>query len=102
MVWEGTQGQNMRPNRLYISLYTVLFVNANIGFSENLFLVYVFYSQYVLPISLILNISGKDARRYKSHGLQRMTCTYNIYKICINLYGPDARIKINIYLLQNL
>ena len=40
MVWEGTQGQNMRPNRLshlYIksSMNTVLFVNATVGFSEN-------------------------------------------------------------------
>ena len=44
MVWEGTRSQNMRPNRLshYIlksSMNTVLFVNATIGFSENLFLV---------------------------------------------------------------
>ena len=52
MVWEGTQGQNMRTNRLshiyiyilYIYIYkssmnTVLFVNATIVFSENLFLV---------------------------------------------------------------
>ena len=44
MVWEGTRGQNMRPNRhshyiLKSSVNTVLFVNANIGFSENLFLV---------------------------------------------------------------
>ena len=44
MVWEGTRGQNMRPNKLshYIlksSMNTVLFVNATIGFSENLFLV---------------------------------------------------------------
>ena len=53
MVWEGTQGQNMRPNRIsriyiyiYIYIYiekssvnTVLFVNTTIGFSENLFLV---------------------------------------------------------------
>ena len=43
MVWEGTHGQNMRPNRLshiYKSrMNTVLFVNATIGFSENLFLV---------------------------------------------------------------
>ena len=40
----GTQGQNMRPNRLSniykkSSMNTVLFVNATIGFSENLFLV---------------------------------------------------------------
>ena len=47
MVWVGIQGQNMRPNRLshiYTHVYkskmnTVLFVNATIGFSENLFLV---------------------------------------------------------------
>ena len=36
MVWEGTQGQNMRPNRLShmlkSSMNTVLFVNATIGF----------------------------------------------------------------------
>ena len=41
MVWENTQGQNMRPNRLShilkSSMNTVLFVNATIGFSENLF-----------------------------------------------------------------
>ena len=43
MVWEGTRGQNMRPNRLshiYKSLVfmnIVLFVYATIGFSENLF-----------------------------------------------------------------
>ena len=42
----GTQGQNMRSNRLSHILYkssmnTVLFVNANTGFSENLFLVIV-------------------------------------------------------------
>ena len=46
MVWEGTRGQNMRRNRLshYIlksSMNTVLFVNATIGFSENLFLVLI-------------------------------------------------------------
>ena len=46
MVWEGTQGHNMRPNRLsriyYVyksSINSVLFVNATIGFSGNLFLV---------------------------------------------------------------
>ena len=43
MVSESTQGQNMRPNRLShilkSSMNTVLFVNATIGFSENLFLV---------------------------------------------------------------
>ena len=49
MVSESTQGQNMIPNRfshIYIYIYkstcsinTVLFVNATIGFSENLFLV---------------------------------------------------------------
>ena len=33
----GTEGQNMRPNRLN----TVLFVNAIIAFSENIFLVIV-------------------------------------------------------------
>ena len=49
MVWEGTRGQNMRTNRLshiYIYIYkssmnTVLLVNATIGFSENLFLVFI-------------------------------------------------------------
>ena len=51
MVWEGTEGQSMRPNRLshiYLYIYikkssmnTVLFVNATIGFSENLFLVII-------------------------------------------------------------
>ena len=39
----STEGQNMRPNRLShiykSSMNTVLFVNATIGFSENLFLV---------------------------------------------------------------
>ena len=43
MVCEGIQGQNNRPNRLNhiqkSSMNTVLFVNATIGFSENLFLV---------------------------------------------------------------
>ena len=45
MVWENTRFRNMRPNRLshiYKSLLnTVLFVNATIGFSENLFLVLI-------------------------------------------------------------
>ena len=44
MVWEGTRGQNMRPNRLShknkSSMNSVLFVKATIGFSENFFLVY--------------------------------------------------------------
>ena len=45
MVWEGTRGQNMRPNKLShnilkSSMNAVLFVNATIGFSENLFLVF--------------------------------------------------------------
>ena len=51
MVWEGTQSQNMRPNRfshyniiLKSSMNTVLFVNATIGFSENLFLVYTSFT----------------------------------------------------------
>ena len=35
----GPQGQNMRPNRFSHSMNTVLFVNATIGFSENLFLI---------------------------------------------------------------
>ena len=47
MVWEGTHGQNMRTNMLspdneycaMNTMNTVLFVNANIGFPENLFLV---------------------------------------------------------------
>ena len=39
MVWEGTEGQNMRPNRLSHNYICVLFVNATIGFAENLFLV---------------------------------------------------------------
>ena len=43
MVWEGTRGKNMRPNRLNhnilkstctCSMNTVLFVNATIAFSE--------------------------------------------------------------------
>ena len=44
MVWEGSQGQSMlRTIRLghiciEVSMNTVLFVNATIGFSENLFL----------------------------------------------------------------
>ena len=35
----GTQGQNMRPNRLShtLSLNTVVFINATIGFSETFF-----------------------------------------------------------------
>ena len=51
MDWEGTEGQNMRPNRLsHIYIYnssknTVLFVNPTIGFSENLFLVIVAFLQ---------------------------------------------------------
>ena len=45
MAWEIIQGQTMRPNRVsHTHVYkscmnTVLFVNATIGFSENLFLV---------------------------------------------------------------
>ena len=46
----------MRPNRLSLksSMNTVLFVNATIGFSENLFLVIIiviiiiFYERYIL------------------------------------------------------
>ena len=55
MDWEGTEGQNMRPNRhshiyIYIYIYnssknTVLLVNATIGFPENLFLVIVAFLQ---------------------------------------------------------
>ena len=57
MIWEGKlswreillgiQDRNMRPNMLsniYIyksSMITLLFVNATIGFSENLFLVFL-------------------------------------------------------------
>ena len=33
----------MRPNKLQSSMNTVLFVNATIGFSENLFLVKVIF-----------------------------------------------------------
>ena len=45
IVWEGTEGKNMRTNRLSHIIYkssmnTVLFVNATIGFPENLFLVF--------------------------------------------------------------
>ena len=51
MVSESTRGQNMRPNRLShilkSSMNSVLFVNATIGFSENLFLV-------VLAISVLI------------------------------------------------
>ena len=53
MVWEGTRGQNMTPNRLshiYRSHNTVLFVNATIGFSENLFLVSIFLHSGVLKV----------------------------------------------------
>ena len=59
MVSESTQGQNMRPNRfsqIYIqkstcSMNTVLFVNATIGFSENLFLVCI-SSPFKLKVTL--------------------------------------------------
>ena len=60
-------GQNMRPNRLshiYIYIYkssmnTVLFVNATIGFSENLFLVMMAARLkkliYISKVKVILN-----------------------------------------------
>ena len=59
MVWESTQGQNMRPNRIShiyiyrINYYLYIFlciVNATIGFSENLFLVMLnIHAEFHLP-----------------------------------------------------
>ena len=53
MVWEGTEGQNMRPNRFrLIYMNTVQFVDTTIGFSENPFLV-LFTSCEILSISTV-------------------------------------------------
>ena len=40
MVWEGPQGQNMRPSRV-IYIYIYILNATTIGFSENLFLVII-------------------------------------------------------------
>ena len=62
MDWEIIQGQTMRPNRVSHKSFmnTVLFVNATIGFAENLFLV------------LFMNTKGTQQQL---HNISIITCS---------------------------